>query len=92
MSDDFLDRDEINDYCDDDVDEKKIPNKMIEKTTIKKIEEDSDEDMIYDKLTKFAEDSKSLQTEYKFNPDDNKYYLPGDFSLPKSTYDNLFDH
>ena len=48
--------------------------------------------MIYDKLTKFAEDSKSLQTEYKFNPDDNKYYLPGDFSLPKSTYDNLFDH
>lgn len=48
--------------------------------------------MIYDKLTQFAEDSKSLQTEYKFNPEDDKYYLPGDFSLPKSTYDNLFDH
>lgn len=48
--------------------------------------------MIYDKLTQFAADSKSLQTEYKFNPEDNKYYLPGDFSLPKTTYDNLFDH
>lgn len=48
--------------------------------------------MIYDKLTQFADDSKSLQTEYKFNPEDDKYYLPGDFSLPKSTYDNLFDH
>ena len=48
--------------------------------------------MLYDKLTQFADDSKSLQTEYKFNPEDDKYYLPGDFSLPKSTYDNLFDH
>ena len=48
--------------------------------------------MIYDKLTQFADDSKSLQTEYKFNPEDDKFYLPGDFSLPKSTYDNLFDH
>ena len=47
---------------------------------------------MYDKLTKMADGHRELNIEYKFNSKDNRYYLPGDFSLPNKYYDNLFDH
>ena len=55
-------------------------------------DEEQDVD-VYKSLTEWAdEDHETSKIEFKFNPKDEKFYLPGDFSLPKSIFDNLFPH
>lgn len=46
----------------------------------------------YEKLTIRPENWKKLKLEYRYDSEDERYYLPGDFNIPASLFDNLFDH
>lgn len=72
--------------------EKSKPKKVFSKPSkIIQESEDSDDD-IYNKLKIKAEGRAGLGIIFKFNPQDQRYYLPGGFSIPDSIFDNLFDH
>ena len=52
-------------------------------------EESSEDDRkeVYPTLSRL-----SSETDYRYSKDEKRYYLPGDFSIPKETFENLFDH
>ena len=52
-------------------------------------EEDTNEVDIYDSL-KLAPDQP--KGGFKYNPEEQSYYLQSGFSLPKDVYENLFEH
>lgn len=85
--------------CDDEIEIKQHKQKKgkTQKAPVKQIQQESDgeeddESEIYPQLTIPAENHRELNIDYKLYPKDNRYYLPGDFSLPKEHFDNLFDH
>lgn len=54
-------------------------------------EEDEDQEF-YETLPVNKEEHRRLEIDYRLRSKDGNMYLPGDFCIPKETYDNLFDH
>lgn len=52
----------------------------------------SEEEEIYNSLTKYVAEAKRLKLKFKIRSKNDCVYLPDDFVLPRKTYDNLFDH
>ena len=55
-------------------------------------ESEESEEEIYPTLNTPVKTQKGQLLEYKYRKRDKRYYLPDDFSLPASIFDNLFDH
>ena len=62
--------------------------------SVKDNEEDagSEEEEVYNSLTKYVPEAKRLKLKFKIRSKNDCVYLPDDFVVPRKTYDNLFDH
>ena len=69
-------------------------NKPGKKQESEEEEESEEEDNIYESLTSYADGHSQYGYDYKERKKNGKsrFYLPGDFSLPASLYNNLFEH
>lgn len=70
-----------------------VSNSKLSKT-IQQSDDDDEEESdteIYEKLPR-TEEFKNLEIDYRYRGKDKQMYLPGDYCIPKTTYDRLFDH
>lgn len=68
--------------------------KRLTKVSAKVIQESESEgeQEYYSKLTIRPDNWRKLGLEWMFCPDEQRYFLPRDFSVPGKLFDNLFDH
>jgi len=55
-------------------------------------ESEESEEEIYPTLNTPVRTQAGQFLEFKYHKKDKRYYLPDDFSLPASIFENLFDH